>query len=296
MINYDLCIAWNWKHDNDFIRLIDCACQSKGLSLLTITPDNLTKILHSLNDEQISFKAFFDRASDTDKHFIPIDQWADNHDVYRINAHERAVRSWNKAAVHYELIRAGIYTPYTIILPPYEEQPHVTDIDLSLLGDNFFIKPAHGGGGEGVKKEATTINQVLIARQENPADSYLLQAYIKSVQLGCRQAWFRIICCNGQVYPCWWDQHTHIYIPVTYEEKNHFVLDPLYSISTSIANICRLELFSTEIALTPEKCFVVVDYVNDQIDLRLQSKAFDGVPDEIVQGIVERLADIVDNI
>ena len=187
MINYDLCIAWNWKHDNDFIRLIDCACQSKGLSLLTITPDNLTKILHSLNDEQISFKAFFDRASDTDKHFIPIDQWADNHDVYRINAHERAVRSWNKATVHYELIRAGIYTPYTIILPPYEEQPHVTDIDLSLLGDNFFIKPAHGGGGEGVKKGATTINQVLIARQENPAGRICILQYIKKRELSAHQ-------------------------------------------------------------------------------------------------------------
>jgi hypothetical protein len=38
---------------------------------------------------------------------------------------------------------------------------------------------------------------------------------------------------------------------------------------------------------------VVVDYVNDQIDLRLQSKILEGVPDDIVQDIAERLVNQV---
>jgi hypothetical protein len=52
-------------------------------------------------------------------------------------------------------------------------------------------------------------------------------------------------------------------------------------------------LFSTEITLTPDGRFVIVDYVNDPIDLRLQSKTFDGVPDDIVEDITERLAEFV---
>jgi hypothetical protein len=52
-------------------------------------------------------------------------------------------------------------------------------------------------------------------------------------------------------------------------------------------------LFSTEITLTPDGRFVIVDYVNDPIDLRLQSKAFDGVPNDIVRDITERLAEFV---
>ena len=56
-----------------------------------------------------------------------------------------------------------------------------------------------------------------------------------------------------------------------------------------------LHLFSTEIALTLEQHFVVVDYVNDQIDLRLQSDAPDGVPDQIVQRICEILAQMIFN-
>jgi len=43
--------------------------------------------------------------------------------------------------------------------------------------------------------------------------------------------------------------------------------------------------------LTPGGRFVIVDYVNDPIDLRLQSKAPDGVPNEIVRDIAARLVD-----
>jgi hypothetical protein len=95
------------------------------------------------------------------------------------------------------------------------------------------------------------------------------------------------------VYPCWWDNCTHIYIPVTSDEANSYNLSPLHSITSSIAQICRLELFSTEISLTLDGRFVIVDYVNDPIDLRLQSKTFDGVPDDIVRDITERLAEFV---
>jgi hypothetical protein len=52
-------------------------------------------------------------------------------------------------------------------------------------------------------------------------------------------------------------------------------------------------LFSTEITITSDGRFVIVDYVNDPIDLRLQSKAFDGVPDDIVKDITERLVELI---
>jgi len=293
MSSYDLCIAWNWEYDADFIMLLDMACQSRGLSPLQITPDNMVDMLQSFASNQIACRAFFDRASDADVRFIPVIQWAHNHAVYHINPYELARRTWDKATMHLAFTSAGLHTPYTIILPSYEEQPILPPIGLSLLGDSFTIKPAHGGGGEGVVIEATSLSQVLVARQEYPADRYLLQAHIVPVQLGSRPAWFRVIYCAGQVYPCWWDTRTHIYTPVTFAEESHYCLTPLYRITASIARICGLDLFSTEIALTPDGLFVVVDYVNDQIDLRLQSKAFDGVPDEIVRDIAERLAVLV---
>jgi hypothetical protein len=293
MISYDLCLAWNWRHDTDFAMLLDMTCRSHGLSLLQITPDNLVEMLQSLVNNQMTFRAFCDRASDADVRFVPLAQWARDHAVYRINPYERAFRTWDKAAMHLALINAGLHTPYTIILPSYEEQPALPPIDLSPLGDRFTIKPTHGGGGEGVVLEAISLSQVLVARQEYPTDRYLLQAHIVPARRGSRPAWFRIIYCAEQVHPCWWDTCTHVYTPVTLIEESRYGLTPLRRITASIARVCELELFSTEIALTLDGLFVVVDYVNDQIDLRLQSKALDGVPDDIVRDIAESLVALV---
>jgi hypothetical protein len=293
MTGHDLCLAWNWEYDADFVMLLEKACWSRRLSLLQVTPEHLGDLLHSLVNEQIVFRAFLDRASDVDPRFMPIVRWAYEHGIYCINPHERASRSWDKAAMHLTLINAGLHTPNTTILPSYEEQPIISSIDLQPLGERFIIKPAHGSGGEGVVTEATSLSQVLAVRQEHATDRYLLQAHIVPRELDFRPAWFRVLYCGERVYPCWWNPHTHIYAPVTATEERHYRLGPLHDTTASIARLCGLDLFSNEIAFTPDGRFVVVDYVNDQIDLRLQSKAVDGVPDDIVHDIAERLAELV---
>ena len=288
MTNYDLCLAWNWKYDTDFVDLLDRSCQSYGLSLLQITPENLSGMTQSITNEEMRIQVFFDRASDSDGRFIPVVQWACDRVDHHINFHNLARRAWDKVAMH-QIISVSLDTPVTIALPSYNEQPFLPEIDLSSLGDSFTIKPAYGGGGDGVINEATTLSQVLDARQGFPTQRYLLQSYIIPPRLGSRLAWFRVIYCAGKVYPCWWDNDTHVYTHVTSDEEASYSLGSLSSITSSVANLCGLTLFSTEIAITPDGRFVIVDYVNDPIDLRLQSKAFDGVPDDIVKDITERL-------
>jgi len=291
MNNHDLCLTWNWEYDAPFVKLLDLACQSRGLSLLQITPDNLLCLMPSIVNQEITFQVFFDRASDADARFIPLVQWACNHVAHHINVYESACRARDKVAMH-QAISVSMNTPLTIILPSYDEQPRLPVIDLTSLGESFTIKPARGGGGDGVINEATTLSQVLIARQAFASQRYLLQSHITPAGLGSRMAWFRVIHFAGNVYPCWWDTRTHIYTRVTPSEEICYNLGSLRSISSSIANICGLELFSTEIAMTPDGCFVIVDYANDPIDLRLQSASSDGVPDDIVKDIAERLVEI----
>ena len=68
---------------------------------------------------------------------------------------------------------------------------------------------------------------------------------------------------------------------------------PLFTKSQSVLHLsANWNGFPPEIALT-QKEFVVVDYVNDGIDTRVQSKAVDGVPDEVIQNIAEQLVKIV---
>lgn len=290
---YDLGVAWNWEYDAEFIRLLRIACRGQGLSMVEITPGNVRELLPLLVEGRVGMRVFLDRASDTDPRFLHLVRWACTHAAYHLNPYEQACRTSDKTTMHPTLISAGLVTPLTIILPPYDQEPGLPPLDLSLLGDSFTIKPACGGGGEGVITKATSVDQVVAARREHPTDKYLLQAHIVPIELGSRRAWFRVICCAGQVYPCWWDTRTHVYHTLTFNEECRYRLSPLHEIAESIALLCGLDLFSTEVALTAEGLFVIVDYVNDQIDLRLQSTAFDGVPDEIVWSIVERLARLV---
>jgi hypothetical protein len=290
---YDLCFAWNWEYDADFTHLLAAASARDGISLLQVTPANLEATVQALTAGEIYYRSFFDRASDGDTGFMPLVQWAKMHSIPCINNYQAARQAANKASCHLDFITAGLYTPYTIILPTFCEQPEISSVDLSPLGSLFAIKPSHGGGGDGVIVEATAWEQVLAARQQFPEDHYLLQAYITPVPLDGREAWFRVIGCVDQVYPCWWDTRTHIYLPLSAEEESRYGLQALREIPLTIGRLYGLELFSTEIAYTAEGLFVVVDYINDPIDLRLQSKALDGIPDAIVVEIADKLVGYV---
>lgn len=293
IITHDLCLAWNWEYDAGFAALLEEACRQQSVVLLQATPGNLADISAGLGDGTLGFRALLDRASDTDPQFMPLVDWAREHRVLRINPFEQARRAWNKATMHLEFLTAGVNVPYTIILPPYAEQAAIAPPNLGVLGANFSIKPACGGGGEGVINCASSWPEVLSAREQYPSEPYLLQANIVPVLLHERPAWFRIIFCAGRAYPCWWNVSTHIYQPVTVEDEIAHGLSPLHRIAARIAAVCGLHLFSTEIALTPSGEFIAIDYVNDPLDLRLQSRALDGVPDDIVRNIAGQLAGCV---
>jgi hypothetical protein len=286
---YDFCFAWNWEYDADFTQLLAAASERGGISMLQVTPANLEATIQGLANGEVSFRSYFDRASDGDASFMPLVEWSQTHNIPCVNSFQQARQAINKASCHLDFITAGLYTPYTIILPTFIEQPEIPSVDLSPLGPLFAIKPSHGGGGDGVIVEATSWEQVVNARQQFPEDHYLLQAYITPVPLDGREAWFRVIGCVDQVFPCWWDTRTHVYTLLTPEEESRHGLQALRQIPLTIGRLYGLELFSTEIAYTAEGLFVVVDYINDPIDLRLQSKALDGIPDEIVVDIADRI-------
>ena len=288
MMQYDLCLIWYWEHDPEFVAAVQSACIAQGVSLWLVSPKNLVQATSDLLEGRVGFNVLLDRAQ-YHPGFLPLLQKAREQGAYCINSRERANWAEDKATMHLEMISHGLESPYTIILAPFTEQPILPPIDLGPLGGQFVIKPAVGGGGEGVTMHATSLEQVLQARIEFADQKYLLQAHIEPQELGGRRAWFRIYYVDGKIHPCWWDPQTHVFAPLHADEEGHFGLTPLRLVTTKIASICRLDWFSTEIALSKEGKFVAVDYVNDGIDLRSQSKAHDGVPDEVIKAIAEDL-------
>ncbi len=107
MPHYDLCLAWNWEYDRDFVHLLESACAKVGLTFFSVTTENLDSTLAGLSIGEISFASFFDRASKSDPRFQPLVDWARQSNVFRINPQEMTVWSTDKATMHLEFVSRG---------------------------------------------------------------------------------------------------------------------------------------------------------------------------------------------
>lgn len=272
-----------------FVGMVERACEREGISLWQVTPSNLLESITALYKGMEGFSTLLNRGQG-EPTFEPIQRWAREHHARRINPAEVSAWSEDKSTMHYEFIHAGLNTPHTIVLASFLDEPVLPPVDLTPLGNNFVIKPSNGGGGEGVILGATCWEQILRARMEFPRQKYLVQSHITPQIINDKSAWFRVFYANGETYPCWWATDTHIYQTVTAEDDSRYGLGRLRDITRRIASICKLDWFSTEIALADD--FVVVDYVNDEIDTRVQSHALDGVPDVIIEDIASQLVKI----
>lgn len=92
----------------------------------------------------------------------------------------------------------------------------------------------------------------------------------------------------GEIIPCWWHPINHSCKILTTEEAKRFELLEIWKITELIEKACKLSFFSTEIILQDNNKFLVVNYAHDKPDMRRQSKFSDGIPDEIVDKIIER--------
>ena len=289
---YDLCLPWYWIYDHDFVQFMEQACAVHQVSMWQITPSNILQAVSDLYSGTTTFNTLLDRAAD-DLRFEPIRRFAVEHGSHRLNPPAISHWSEDKATMHLELMQAGLQTPYSIILAPYVAQPILPALNLVPLGPKFVLKPSLGGGGEGVVMNASTMEDICRARLEFPDQKYLVQEQLEAHVIAGRDAWFRSFYIGGTTIPCWWHPITHVYAILTAEEEREFGLAPLHDITARIAEVSKMDWFSTEIVLASDGRFVVVDYVNDGIDTRIQSKAADGVPDTVMRQMTDRLASLV---
>lgn len=291
---YHLAVAWDWEFDRDFIHLLENAIQSRQMLFYSISHHNTQETVRKLQHGELAFGAFLDRAGDSAEEFLHLSRAIRKTPAYFINPPEAIVHANDKATMHLELLNKGVEVPYTIIISPYAKKREIelTLTDLQKLGRPFIIKPANTtGGGVGVILGAETLKDIIESRQHNRNDKYLLQEKIHAGTMGGRKSWFRVFHVFGLIVPCWWDDETHQYAAVTPEERQAYSLHGLISITEKIRDVCGLDFFSTEIAVTCKNRHVVVDYVNDICDMRLQSGHPDGVPDQVVDKICQRIAD-----
>ncbi|MFA7287934.1 MAG: hypothetical protein WC055_03550 [Melioribacteraceae bacterium] len=289
MKNYNLAISFQWIFDIDFIELTERIFQQDGLTTFIIGKYNINEVTEDIRNRKISFDFYLDRASDVDSDFEPLVKILKKKKTYLINPYSKVKKAIVKAEMHDRLIEQGHSVPDTIILKPFDQNPllPLSEQDLTKIGIPFVIKPSfYTGGGDGVVVDAQTLHQVHEARLQYTDDHFLVQRKIFPRIFNGRRAWFRVFYAFGKVIPVWWDDTTHIYHSFKPHEVKELKLDKLQKIVIKIAKIVDLDYFSTEIALTEDNEFILIDYVNDQCDMRLKKHHFDGVPDDVVQKFI----------
>lgn len=293
---FDLAIAYVWEYDEEFVSLIEKRLQQIGLSTFRITEKNIFEITEKVKLKKLNFRCFLDRASDVDDDFLELAKTLSRRKTKIFNPYKKIEHAIDKATMHLEFISAGLHVPYSIIIPPHSltKDLFISVDDLAILGSPFIIKPCNTtGGGIGVVKGGESLKEVLHARQKHGEDKYLIQQKIYPVILNNKRAWFRCYWAFGKVICAWWDDETHLYENLTESDVENFRLKKLFQITRTIRKITELDFFSTEIALTSNGKFIVIDYVNDQCDMRLKSLHNDGVPDNIVEEIILNLKNAV---
>lgn len=292
MNTFDLAIAYDWEFDVEFISAIEKTMQQSGFSTYVITDKNISEVTESVKQRRLSFRCLLDRASDVNDNFIELNRILTKKRAYVFNPHKIVEHAIDKANMHLEFITSGINVPYSIIIPPHSQAKEIfiSINDLEILGRPFIIKPCNTtGGGMGVVKGAESLKEVLNARQKHSNDKYLIQEKIYPKMLDGKRAWFRCYWAFGKTICVWWDDETHIYNQLHDFEVEEFGLKKLFLITRTIHRLTLLDFFSTEIALTEKNKFVVIDYVNDQCDMRLKTLHTDGVPDNVVSEIINNL-------
>ena len=298
IFEFDIAIAFDWAYDFDFIHLMKSEAVRNGLTVLIITADNLNEVLEGIKNGSYRIQSLFDRASDTSPSFIPLQKLLVLNGCFIFDTIDRVRWASDKATMHLEFVSAGIRTPYTIILPPHSQDQNLSlsISDLAVLGRSFIIKPANTtGGGIGVVNGAETLQDVINARKHFIDDKYLLQEKIVPMEKEGKRYWFRGFYAFGQTIFTWWDIYTHIYSEMTEEENKDQQFSELHTIINKIFNICKLNFFSTEIAMTDNGEFVVVDYINEACDMRPQFRYHDGVPDILIEEIASHFVRFVIN-
>ncbi len=289
---YDLGLAYVWEYDDGLLELIEKVLQSAGISTFILSYHNIAEIRDKILSRKLSFNFYLDRAWDVDADFEALGHIINRRKTRIFNHYKKVVHAIDKASMHLEFMTHGLNVPYSIIIPPHSEIENIaiTVEELEILGRPFIIKPCNTtGGGVGVVTGAESLREVLDERLTNTDDKYILQEKIYPRIFNGKRAWFRSFWAFGRPIPVWWDDQTHLYEELKPDEIEKYGLRKLFSVTRSIARITGLDFFSTEIVLTDYDNFVVIDYVNDQCDMRLKSKHLDGVPDSVGYQIVNNL-------
>lgn len=299
MKNFDFAVGWPAAYEDKdiFIESLKSECQLRKLSFVIVDEEALKDFEEGVKENKIKIKFYLDMASETHNPKDKFTRFAyslKDAGTRIVDDPDDVKAAADKSITHFDLVRSGIPTPYTVVIRNWEPTHKLSEEEKNNLGFPFIIKPALGYACNGVKliKQKSTLKEIVEARKISQGDNFLLQEFIEPLDLDGEPAWFRVYHLFGEIIPCWWNPATNVYRQVTLKEMDAYCLLPLVRITAEIARVTRIDWFSCEIAIKKKnKEFVTIDYMNDQCAVTAQSQARDGVPDDLLVHLATRIID-----
>jgi hypothetical protein len=295
----DLCIGWGPWPGEHFLDFLVRYAEVRSLSCVVCTDTNVYSLIRACESGRRriglhldTLAAYEDEPGDPYHRLVYA---AKDSGALVVNEPDHSKLGVNKAVIHYHFERAHIPLPRSIVVRNWEPSTfRLTPAERTRLGRPFVAKPARGYGKRGViMLYEGTAPELARARRFDRGDDFLLQEFVEPEWLGSRRGWFRIYFVLGEIIPCWWDNRTEHFCPVSVDEFHRFALNPLCHI-VRVARLTHMTFFSTEFAAVrrgSRRRFVAIDYVNDPCDMTVQSHSHSGAPDAVVLHIAERLVD-----
>ena len=295
---YDVAMTHQLDTDDYFIHRIQERCAEAGLNFFLIEPAWVEQFYEGLQQGRVWPRVLLNMHSEhhqPDDIFHRLVNLAAEKGTQVIDPPDRARAAFDKARLHPRLVAAGIPVPWTLIVP--HDRPagwSLTAEQRAALGTPFVIKPAMGYGRKGLVLDASTEADLARSAAAWPDRNHLFQRRITPRQLGEAPVYFRVYFVFGTVWLCWWNCYTDHYRLVTAAEREELNLGRVEEIIRAIAALTGMTFFSSEVAQTEDREFIVIDYMNDQCHLLSQSAHPQlGVPDELVSALAQRLVQAI---
>jgi hypothetical protein len=280
--------------DDFFIHRVQEHCAALGLNFFLVEPLWVQGFYEYFARNEVWARVLLNMHSE---HHLPDDIYhrlvllAHHKSTRVIDPPDVAQGAFDKALMHEKLRGSRFSVPPTVIVP----QPSVAALQLTseqkaLLGAPFVIKPSHGYGRRGVILDAMDERDLSRSVSAWPNPSYLLQRKIVPKRIGDAPAYWRAFYVFGEIWICWWNCFTDQYRLATEEDRSRHRLPEIEALIRKVAELSRMQFFSSEIAEVESGEFVLIDYVNDQCHMLSQSAdPRMGVPDAVVAAIARQL-------
>jgi glutathione synthase/RimK-type ligase-like ATP-grasp enzyme len=182
--------------------------------------------------------------------------------------------------------------PKTVFLKPQEER-QVLEAKIQHVSVPCMLKSAFGSCGDSTALAINSLDDALRLMGQDEDKSYFAQERFMPINLENKPAWFKVLYCFGEIILCRLDPVTREYEILSLRQIYRLGLHEIWPITKKIKQACRLDFFSTDIAMKEKGKFLIVDYVNDKPDMRKKSKFKDALPDEIVDKVINSIVSFV---